>query len=228
MKIGHYTLVSEPYARVLQRLGEIFESRQVPYVIVGGAGIQIAVAGIITENGQIPIAKRKRELEILLRKTDDVDIATDSTRLDIGNALLQMQESNPGVLIEFTNTDPPHLCLNGGKDPEMMYRIRLNIQISSQDFAGLTPYYHDILESAQAIPLRYHDGGEVFEVNIPSYEFLIASKLTRGKEKDIIDIHNLIKSARGNVNKERIREVLMRCGKPAGVSTLDNILREVR
>ena len=60
-------------------------------------------------------------------------------------------------------------------------------------------------------------------------EFLIASKLTRARPKDIVDIFNLLNVLNKNqVHRDRIKEILARCDKLGCMVTLDSILADLQ
>jgi len=69
-------------------------------------------------------------------------------------------------------------------------RLNLNYQTEDSDLKGISPYYNDIIQTAMTINLLHKN--EEIGIKIAKPEYLIASKLTRIKPKDQIDIVMLL------------------------------------
>lgn len=225
-KIGHSTLLNEEYMRVLERVSGAFSNHNIPYAVVGGSGVQVTIAGVLTGNGKASVAERKYELQWVLRPTDDIDLATKSDKFNIGTALQELSISDPSIDVPLPYSTTPIVDVKR-KDGAIKH-IHLNIQTEQEEFKGLTPHYEEVIETAQPVMLRYNAHTEPFKTYVALPELLIASKLTRSKTKDIVDITNLFRiMGQKNINRDRIRDILYQCDKQKGILNLDSILEDI-
>ncbi|MDP1694578.1 MAG: hypothetical protein Q8L34_03485 [Candidatus Woesearchaeota archaeon] len=226
MKEGHFTLLDEAYGRLMERVTGVFTANEIPYVVVGGSGIQLAITSALTQNGKVSTAQKKYELRGLLRPTDDIDMAVKAERLEVGNALQELTASDPtlDVSLPYDRTPTVNITCKEG----VPRRIHLNIQTDQAEFKGLTAWYDEIIAGGRPLTISYnnHPG---FQVVVAEPEFLIASKLTRARPKDIVDIFNLLNVLNKNqVHRDRIKDILNRCDKMGCMVTLDAILADLQ
>ena len=226
MKEGHFTLLDEEYGRLMERVTGMFSAKEIPYVVVGGSGIQVAITSALTQNGKVSTAQKKYELRGLLRATDDIDMAVKAERLDVGNALQELTASDPTLDINLPYDHAPTVSIQPKEGSPK--RVHLNIQTNQTEFKGLTAWYDEIIAGGRSLTISYnnHPG---FQVVVAEPEFLIASKLTRARPKDIVDIFNLLNVLNKNqVHRDRIKEILARCDKLGCMVTLDSILADLQ
>ena len=218
-KVNEYTILDDPFYETLVSFTEELDRQNINYALVGGAGIQTKIASILSKNGKMSI-NDAHGLELVVRKTGDLDIAldlADETKLSefssIYNSLYQGNKS----LQQITN-----------KAYRTRKNININLETCADDFKGLPNSYKDIIETSEAVTLRKGNGEATVYVAKP--EYLVASKLTRLEEKDRIDIYNLMNimhQNKINFSSEEVKNILKANGKENCIDYLKQVHFEI-
>jgi len=90
---------------------------------------------------------------------------------------------------------------------------------------GISSYYYDIINSVVTVELPYRN--KKLSIKIARPEYLIASKLTRIKPKDQVDIVVLLKAMESEnymFDSEEVRSILKSIGKDENYDILKDLM----
>lgn len=203
---GGFTIRNENFFRALQVLSQELYEQGIPYAVVGGTAVQVRLANLVSKNGEENF-NRCPSMDILLRKTGDIDLATDSTLEDMVTFFNMLQAQTPDVSVRSSVEYHAGMCVGGES-------VAVNYQVSPEQFKGLTTHYKEIINTA--VPRTIRRGRNQATVYVPSDNYLLASKIIRGKEKDKIDAVNLIKAIKSAGKEpplEQARSILKSVGR---------------
>lgn len=208
-----YTILNSFYFSALRALGTELEREDIPYAFVGGTAIQLRVADILGGNGAADI-KGIGGLDVLLRRTGDIDVATIANHGQIVSVVNMLTHLSPfdaelrgGGLARLTRRTREH-----GIDDVIL----VNIYTGVADVRGLGDHYEPQITTAEEVIIR--KGNEQLIIRVPTLAYCMATKLMRGEEKDKIDVHGLLKACtERNVpfhqDLEEARSILKSIGK---------------
>ncbi|MDP3640624.1 MAG: hypothetical protein Q8R53_05510 [Nanoarchaeota archaeon] len=199
-----YTILDSFYFTGLQYLAEELEQNNIPYVIGGGAAFQIRTAHIL--GGGVADIRGITGLDVLLRETGDVDLATTASEAQmvvVSNLLSQRLPFN------ITSLSGKRISLR--KEDDVVF---VNYQTEPSDFWWLPDHYSHIIDTAEEVTVRRKNSE--LRAKVPTLEYGIALKLLRLKMKDQTDIVNLLNACRHrnfSPHLEEVRSILKSAGK---------------
>lgn len=207
LKVARYTILDRFYFDAVKTIADELDFDYIPYVIVGGTAYQIKIAELVAGiEGNLNSVTAG--LEAFLRQTGDIDLAVRAEESDMINAFNQMvATSNVGI----QNLPNKSLRIEKGNNS-----VQVSYQTGPSDFRGMTQFYDHIIDTAdEATVMR---GNTILRVRIPSLDYLLASKLIRMKEKDKVDVFNLLNVCRNKDQNlrstfESTRSILKSLGK---------------
>ncbi|QTA79223.1 Uncharacterized protein dnl_14780 [Desulfonema limicola] len=181
--------------------------KDIPYAIVGGGAVQVYVTYAAIKNGKFDSIKEINGLPFILRKTGDIDLSFhfDFTEIVKRFNLIITNAAGNYRFHSFTK----RFVIQHKND-----RFNLNYQTEPEDLKGIPSYYEDIIRTAILVDLPCKN--EILKLKIAKPEYLIASKLTRSRPKDQIDISLILKSAEIDnypFDSEEVRSILKSVGK---------------
>ena len=199
-KQNAYTIQDDIFLDALTLIADHFQG--IPYAIVGGAAVQAYVASVAIKTGQAESVKALNGFSFILRRTGDIDVSFDDDPVALVNTfnLIVAQAAPPYSLHSF----PKRFVMQGGAR-----RMNINYQIEPTDLKGIPAYYHDIIHTAITVMLPHQS--RQLSLKLAKPEYLIASKLTRVKPKDQIDIMLLLKAMESDqypFDAEEVRSIL--------------------
>jgi len=174
----------------------------IPYAIVGGGAVQVYVASVAVKNGQLNSVREIQGLPFILGKTGNIDLAfqyEDTELVKKFNLIIADTAGN----YRFHNFTKRFVIQHKTQ------RFNLNYQTEPEDLKGISSYYEDIIATALSVELPYK--ADRLQLKIARPEYLIASKLTRGRPKDQVDISLILKSAEMDdypFDSEEVRSIL--------------------
>ncbi|MEM4336272.1 MAG: hypothetical protein QXL47_01675 [Candidatus Anstonellales archaeon] len=197
MKEHRHTLLEDYYFDVLRVVVEAFQNAGYNPILVGGAAVQIHLIDLVGfENA-----------EEYLRKTDDYDMVifgiNDEEVRDVINTLngSYFATENAAFLITVQR--------NGAKRPVLKVEylnsegeikneeIHVNISTKSDDLNHIYPKRAEFMYGdAVEIKIKHSRTLSELKVRVLRIEDLIATKITAGRDKDYVDVQNLIESVR--------------------------------
>lgn len=199
-----YTLLDRFYFDALSSLTTELSQQGIPYVVGGGTAVQLHIAHIL--GGGVADIKGITGLDVLLRETGDVDLATladEGRMVNVGNSLAY------GSPFAVQSLAGKRLSLR--RDENVIF---INYETGPADFRWLPDHYGQIIETAEEVSARRRTSE--LRAFVPRLEYCLALKLLRLKPKDQIDIINLtnICNSRGVIpNLEEVRSILKSVGK---------------
>jgi len=180
-KQNAYTIVDEIFMDTLSTIYQYF--KDIPYAIVGGGAVQIYTASVIAKENHVNTVKNIHNLSFMLRRTGDIDLSFQYDPIELTKTFNLIIEHASGNY-QFHSFYKRFVIQQGQR------RLNLNYQTEDSDLKGISPYYNDIIRTAITINLLHKN--EEIGIKIAKPEYLIASKLTRIKPKDQIDIVMLL------------------------------------
>lgn len=181
VKIARYTILDDFYFDVVKAISDELYTNGVPYIVVGGTAYQMKLAELVL-NGK-DLDSNEHVLGAFLRKTGDIDLSTHGSLIQIVQLFNVMAATTPSFAIQ----NLPNKSLRIERNSES---IQVSYQTESADLCGLHDFYGDIIDTADDVTLRKRN--MVIRARIPHLDYLLASKLIRMKEKDKVDISNLL------------------------------------
>ena len=185
-----YTILNSFYFYALHSLADELERENISHTFVGGAAFQLRIADVLGWQGVADI-KGIGGLDVLLRPTGDIDLATisDSAQMSYFFNMLTHQspfnaEPRGSKLISLTKKGTK------GKSSDSNDVVQVNLYMGAPDFRGLTDHYEAHITTADTAVVR--KGNERLDARVPTLSYCLATKLIRGAEKDKVDISNLL------------------------------------
>ncbi len=223
MKEANYTILDKGFFRLLGTVCREFREQGIDYALVGGTGVQTRISEYLTHErkGRIDLVEN---LDMLLRKTDDLDFACRVEEGKIPFFFAMLREKNPPVEVEFT----PRGYKVSQRERKGKTSVHVSCLTKPEEFKGLGDFYYNQIDNGSEIALA-HGGDRVFVHVSPEY-LLIASKLTRNSPKDAIDIHNLLRAMKKSGERfdpGRVYGVLNEADRGQFYPTLQEIVNEV-
>ncbi len=221
----NYTLKDKGYFNLIGELASELRGSGIRYALVGGAGIQARVCDVLSKAKNTDVSGIS-EID-LLRKTKDIDIASDTDDSKFTFFFNRWQAVNPNVKLGEMY----------GKRKNRKFRttpcsidLILNYQTEPSDLKGLDENaFYESIDTAQPLELWY--GNTAIDVYVAQPEYMVASKLTRAEEKDIYDISLMLKVFEEHSGKRidfnRIKFILERAGKDQRYKILEEIIKGV-
>lgn len=199
-KQNAYNIHDDIFLDALELINDHFQS--IAYAIVGGGAVQVYATAVAVKKQELNSVKSLNGLSFALRRTGDIDLSfnMDDSHL-IANFNLIMDKA-PGPY-SFHNFPKRFVIQDGSR------RLNLNYQTRPEDLKGIPDYYHDIIDTALKVAIPFKE--KILSINIAKPEYLIASKLTRIKPKDQIDIMLLLNAMEldgYSFDSEEVRSVL--------------------
>lgn len=215
-----YTYLQRPYFNVASALHDALEEQGILYAIVGGSGVQASIVDAVARHGLDTIKQHKAELQNLLRPTKDIDIGTlngsNEKMFSVGKEIAEACGAgyNPmldsrALKFEFDGQEP----------------VYVQYELAKDDFKGLPEIYESVVKDAKTLKLCYN-GKHAVGLKVAKPEYLIASKLTRGADKDKIDISHLLTVCKNSgipIQLEDIRAILKGSNKGELFKNLERI-----
>jgi len=235
MKRQIYTIMDEEFSTLLDRTDKSFRKTDINYMLVGGVATQAHLANYLTRIYSVPMIGLAQKLRVqdCFRATDDVDMTVripddiDSANKVMGALNLIVGEGEHFSLtndhvVGIAMTRRGHvkpkfqLTVDGVKDPEK--EMAFNIYTKSnpsrdqlmKDFE--VEQFDMFQDNAKELVLNYAPNVPV-TLSVKSPEDLLATKIVRGRPKDITDALSLVKYSRLanlSVNRDYVHHLI--CG----------------
>jgi len=181
VKIARYTILDNFYFDVVKAISDELNTNGIPYIVVGGTAYQMKLAELVSNEKNLD--SNEYVLGAFLRKTGDIDLSVRGDLIQIVQLFNVMAATTPS----FTIQNLPNKSLRIERNSES---IQVSYQTESADLRGLHDFYDNIIDTADDVVLW--KGNRVIRTHIPHLDYLLASKLIRMKEKDKVDISNLL------------------------------------
>lgn len=175
---------------------------EIPYTLVGGGAVQVYVCAAAIKQGGVSSVKEIQGLPFILRKTGDIDLSFQYDDTEIVKKFNLIIADTAGNY-RFHNFTKRFVIQHKTQ------RFNLNYQTEPDDLKENSSYYEDIIRTALSVELPYK--ADRLQLKIARPEYLIASKLTRGRPKDQVDISLILKSAEMDdypFDSEEVRSIL--------------------
>jgi len=230
MKRSLYNLTDEPFAMFVNRVGKCLRDEKIEHNIVGGVAVQAYMLKFLIRDRDIVsfLDNQNVRIQDYLRNTDDVDISLNlqaddnEKRRKIEEILpqLEFEDISPtesyivGVKMERRGVSRPtfRFYVNGNKES---YEEIVSMNISRNQRGDLhkldDSWNKEFLNQSTKITIPYCRNFEL-EVNVPTLEHLLASKISLSRAKDRMDIKNLsqaVKNSGIELDFGRIEDVLL-------------------
>jgi len=214
MKREIYNLSDEELAYLIGNLDEKMNAEKIPYIIVGGTAVQAQVLKRLHQKTGRTLAELAEDSKIRLqdyvRSTDDVDLAI-SSRIERERGEVDFAKKIFGVLesLAVPEAISPsgeyilgyQLVRKGIKRPVFQIyideetnderRLALNIGRNPRDLENLdSQHYDEFIERGEEIVLPYNSDFTL-RMRVIRPEHLLASKVSKFRAKDTMDIHTL-------------------------------------
>ncbi len=228
MKRALYDLTDEEFAFFVNNFGKQMDESQIPYILVGGAAIQ---AHIIkrgcTKTGKTVeqiVADPNIRVQDFIRATDDVDVALDPSIGEMGFSYFSRKMREVLEKLESEHISPSeehifryHLMRKGVKRPVFQIYvdeetndeqiISMNVSKDKSDLYNLDPsYYEKFVKEGQDISIPYSSTFSL-DLRVIKPEHLLATKISRFRAKDAMDIHVLADCMKENGEKIDLQEI---------------------
>jgi|TARA_B100001971_G_C18167721_1_gene525231 hypothetical protein len=233
MKRELYNLGDQEFGTFVNVLHQSLEKAELPYIFVGGTAIQAHILKRICNR------ERKTLTELLdsgfrlqdyIRSTDDVDLAVDSNivseqgdegfRKKLYNALEDVN-SFEGIspyedhILKFPlyrkGMKRPVFDVSIDDETNPDEKIALNVGRATSDIQGIdSTYYNKFFNGGQIIEFPYNDSITISGRYINPTD-LLASKISKFRAKDAMDMHNLVDIMRDDgefIDLDKIRTTL--------------------
>ncbi|MBF0118761.1 MAG: nucleotidyl transferase AbiEii/AbiGii toxin family protein [Desulfobacterales bacterium] len=191
---------------------------EIPYAIVGGGAVQIYTSSIAIKKKVIDSIKDINGLSFMFRKTGDIDL---SFLYDLSELIKTFNM----IIEQYSDVYKFHSFIKRFVIQKGNHRLNLNYQTEPNDLKGIRSYYDDIIHTAITVCLPYRN--KIIEVKTAKPEYIVASKLTRIKPKDQIDIMILLKAVDMDnypFDSEEVRSILKSVNKEDNYSILMDIM----
>ncbi|MEZ4529093.1 MAG: hypothetical protein R2941_24540 [Desulfobacterales bacterium] len=195
-----YTITDDIFMDALEIISENFNDA--PYAIVGGGAVQVYTASVAVRHSSLNSIKEINGLSFILRKTGDIDMAF---RYDSAELVKKFN----AIISQSGRSYTFHCFTKRFVIQDRIRRFNLNWQTEPEDLKGISEYYNDIIATAVTVGLPFKNS--VMQLRIAKPEYLIASKLTRIKPKDQVDISMILKAAELDdypFDSEEVRAIL--------------------
>gem|GEM_PF-4059925 len=195
-----YTITDDIFMDALEIISENFNDA--PYAIVGGGAVQVYTASVAVRHSSLNSIKEINGLSFILRKTGDIDMAF---RYDAAELVKKFN----GIISRSGSPYTFHCFTKRFVIQDRIRQFNLNYQTEPEDLKGISEYYNDIIATAVTVGLPFKNS--VMQLRIAKPEYLIASKLTRIKPKDQVDISMILKAAELDgypFDSEEVRAIL--------------------
>ena len=250
MKRALFDLTDEEFATLLERTDLAFRNAGIPYMFVGGSAVQTINSSYLCDHfgmSLIDLANSdKVRMQDCLRATDDVDIALKLDG-DAVEASKRIYSALNGIVGEAFSPTEEHIVTIGWNrkghvkpqfllgiddivDPSAIaafniYRAPKDLKDSALD--EFEERFYDIfLNRAVDIKIPYCSG-KTITLRVKNPEDTLATKIVRGREKDMADALSLAKYSlmAGKPIDYRIVESTL-CGKERKYDVPNTLLRE--
>ena len=230
MKRSLYNLTDEPFAMFVNRIGRVLRDEGIEYNIVGGVAVQAYILESITEGTNVMnfLENPSVRIQDYFRNTDDVDVSL-NFNLDDNEKMRRIKEILPqlefedfsptessivGIKIERIGVSKPKFRFSVYGDNENYEEI-VSMNISRNQRGDLHKLdgslYEEFLKRHRRISIPYTKDFEL-EINVPSLEHLLSSKIALSRAKDVMDIRNLAKIAKDSgrqLNFDEMDKILL-------------------
>ncbi|MDP3989832.1 MAG: hypothetical protein Q8Q01_01355 [archaeon] len=181
-KVARYTILNRFYFDALKVLTDELNFNYVPNMVVGGTAYQLKMAELIAGKGG-NLNSVSAGLEAFLRQTGDIDLQLRAEEMDMIRIFNGMAASTSSLGIQNLPNRALHVT-KGGNIVQVSYNTK------PSDFRGMTEFYDHMIDTADEVVLKR--GNTELRAHIPHLDYLLASKMIRMKEKDKVDISNLL------------------------------------
>lgn len=241
MKRALYDLTDEEFVTLLERTHIAFGNAKIPYMFVGGVAVQAHIADCLCRNGKnLADFANSPDFRVQdhLRATDDVDITlsrkAESDDVSFANKIYAVLNDIVGKEGGYISPTGEHLVfaslerkglsrpifrlgLNGEGD--INSAVSFNLYKGAEDTNERWPfdirdferrYYETFIERAVDIEIPFCSGKKI-HLRIKNAEDLLATKIVRGRDKDLSDVLSLAhhRANAGNpINYEAIKGIL--------------------
>jgi hypothetical protein len=181
---GKFTIQSQEYRNALHLLHQELSCRGIDYTVIGGGGVQVHLAKAVDD----PV-----QLQRMLRKTGDIDIAVDA---DLGE-----------LVCLFNELAAEGKASNRSVGNAFVGRVSIQYAVPG-DLYGYEDNHSFVMQDGEYVTLS--DG---IVVKSSSPEALIAAKLSGSfKPKDRLDILNLKEALGEDIDELKIKRILALLG----------------
>ena len=234
MKKALYNLCDEEFAYFVNKFNEQISKREMSYILVGGTAVQAHVLKRLCnktgKNLEQLISDPNVRLQDFIRSTDDVDLSIDSSIVqnegeceftkkittllnNISGEYMSPSEENIlkyKLIREGVKRPIFQIYINDKTNDEQ--RISMNIGRHKSDLKNLDSKYYDLfIKDGQKMILPYNSNFQI-NMNVIKPEHLLASKISKFRWKDTMDIHILsdfMIDQGENINLSEIKELLL-------------------
>lgn len=233
MKRELYDLSDEEFAYFVDNLNKQMNEKEIPYILVGGTAVQAHVFKRLCaktgKNLEQIIADPTIRIQDFVRATDDIDLAIDSSIVRTkGDTVFakEIMSVFDGLKGEYISPSEEHifeyqLTRRGVKRPVFQIYvdeetddeqlIAMNVGRYKSDLNSLdSKYYDKFVNQGQEISIPYNSNFNI-NLRVIKPEHLLASKISKFRAKDTMDLHTLadcIVESKEKINLGEVREIL--------------------
>lgn len=229
MKRELYDLTDEEFAFFTNHLNDQLNEKKIPYVLVGGTAVQAHVLSrLCSKTGKTLeqiISDPNIRVQDFIRATDDIDIALDSSVVkEKGDTLFakEIMDVFDGIKGEYFSPSEEHIfeyqlirrgikrpifqiSVDGETDNEQI--ISMNVGRYKSDLYNLdSKYYDKFVEEGENILIPYSLNFNL-SLRVIRPEHLLASKISKFRAKDTMDMHILADCMTENREKIDLSEI---------------------
>ena len=237
MKRELYNLTDEEFAYFVSNLHKQMEAEKLPYVLVGGAAVQAHVLDRMCRKTGKNISQLVSAPDVRLhdyfRSTDDIDLAVDSSvatrhgdiefakiisrvldKLQVREGSERLSPSEEHFLAYVLQRGGMkrsvfQVYVDGETDGDSM--ITINVGRSPRDLENLDSKFYDVfVREGQVIEISYCPGFTLTS-RVIKPEHLLASKISKFRIKDTMDMHSLA-------------DIIAECGETVDVGEIKRLL----
>jgi hypothetical protein len=236
MKRALYNVSNEEFLALLERTDQAFRGKGLEHMFVGGVATQFHIANYLCSIYGLPfrelVESDRIRIQDHLRSTDDVDIALrmDGGDIDSAKRVSSVLNTIKGEFFSPSEEDiiavksyreghvrPQfRLEVNDNSDPDKVVSFNLYRRAEDLRDGNLKEfekkYYDEFMDRASDVTLPYFSGKNI-TLKLKSPEDLLATKIARGRDKDIGDALSLSRHSRAAnapISDEKVRNIL--CG----------------
>jgi len=229
MKRELYDLTDEEFAYFADNLNKQMNEKKISYVLVGGTAVQAHVLKRLCaktgKNLEQLIADPNIRIQDFVRATDDIDLALDSSinrekgETVFAKEIMGVFDKLKG---EYFSPSDEHILeyqlvrrgikrpvfqiyVDGETNDEQL--IALNVGRYKSDLNNLdSKYYDKFVKKGQEISIPFSNNFNI-DLRVIKPEHLIASKISKFRAKDTMDLHTLADCMAVNKEKINLKEV---------------------
>ncbi|GEM_PF-2155996 len=193
MKEQKYTLLDDYYFDVLRVVIEAFERFGYTPILVGGVAVQVHSIALVGVEGSGRFLRKTDDYDLVVLGAENIKIGESINELSgasfiTNNAVFSITVARNGAKRPVLKVD----YLNGRNEVKSA-EIHLNIFTKLGDLEHISPERAGVMyESAVEVTIKHSRALSELRARVLRMEDLIAIKLAKGREKDYVDVKNLV------------------------------------